>query len=34
MNCGNQIRLSTKNFGDENNIKSIPLYAIFCLKDL
>ena len=28
------IRLSTKNFGDENNIKSIPLYAIFCLKDL
>ena len=28
------IRLSTKNFGYENNIKSIPLYAIFCLKDL
>lgn len=25
------IRLSTKNFGFENNIKSIPLYAIFCL---
>lgn len=25
------IRLSTKNFGFENNIKSIPLYATFCL---
>lgn len=25
------IRLSTKNFGFENNIKSIPLYAIFCI---
>lgn len=25
------IRLSTKNFGFENGIKSIPLYAIFCL---
>ncbi len=25
------IRISTKNFGFENNIKSIPLYAIFCL---
>ena len=28
------VRLSTKNFGFENNIKSILLYAIFCLKDL
>ena len=28
------IRLSTKNFGYENNIKSIPLYATFCLYDL
>ncbi len=28
------IRLSTKNFGYENNIKSIPLYAIFCLENL
>ena len=28
------VRLSTKNFGFDNNIKSIPLYAIFCLKDL
>ena len=25
------IRLSSKNFGFENGIKSIPLYAIFCL---
>ena len=25
------IRLSTKNFGFKNNIKSIPLYAAFCL---
>lgn len=27
------IRLSTKNFGYENNIKSIPLYATFCLQE-
>ncbi len=27
------IRLSSKNFGFENNIKSVPLYAIFCLND-
>lgn len=26
------IRVSAKNFGFENGIKSIPLYAIFCLK--
>lgn len=26
------IRLSLKNFGFENNIKSIPLYAIFCIE--
>ena len=25
------IRISTKNFGFENNIKSIPLYAVFCI---
>ena len=25
------IRISTKNFGYENNIKSIPLYAAFCI---
>lgn len=26
------IRISTKNFGFDNNIKSIPLYATFCIK--
>lgn len=26
------IRFSTRNFGYENNIKSIPLYAVFCIK--
>lgn len=26
------IRISTKNFGFENNIKSIPLYAAFCIQ--
>lgn len=26
------IRFSIKNFGFENNIKSIPLYAVFCVK--
>jgi predicted AAA+ superfamily ATPase len=25
------LRISAKNFGFENNIKSIPLYAAFCL---
>lgn len=25
------IRISEKNFGLENNIKSVPLYAIFCI---
>ena len=25
------IRISAKNFGFENNIKSIPLYALFCI---
>lgn len=28
------IRISMKNFGYENNIKSIPLYAAFCLEKL
>ena len=28
------IRISMKNFGFENNIISIPLYATFCLTDL
>ena len=27
------IRLSEKHFGFENNIKSVPLYAVFCLCD-
>lgn len=27
------IRISSKNFGFENNIKSVPLYAIFCIND-
>lgn len=26
------IRISQKNFGFENNIKSVPLYAVFCIK--
>ena len=26
------IRISQKNFGFENNIKSVPLYATFCIK--
>ena len=25
------IRISEKNFGYENNIKSVPLYAVFCI---
>ena len=27
------IRISSKNFGFENNIKSIPLYAVFCVNE-
>lgn len=27
------IRISSKNFGFENNIKSIPLYAVFCINN-
>ena len=27
------IRISTKNFGFENNIKSIPLYAVHCINE-
>ena len=26
------IRISSKNFGFENNIKSVPLYAVFCIE--
>ena len=25
------IRISGKNFGFDNNIKSVPLYAVFCI---
>ena len=25
------IRVSLKNFGFKNNIKSVPLYAVFCI---
>lgn len=27
------IRISQKNFGFDNNIKSVPLYAVFCIKN-
>ena len=27
------IRISTKNFSFENNIKSVPLYAVFCINE-
>ncbi|MCL2312644.1 MAG: DUF4143 domain-containing protein [Firmicutes bacterium] len=26
------IRISAKNFGFENEIKSVPLYAVFCIR--
>jgi len=26
------IRIITKNFGFDNNIKSVPLYSVFCIK--
>jgi len=29
--CPYGIRISKKNFGLENNIKSVPLYAVFCV---
>ncbi len=29
--CPHGIRISTKNFGNENNIKSLPLYAVWLL---
>jgi predicted AAA+ superfamily ATPase len=31
-NCPYAIRVSRKNFGYENQIKSIPFYAVFCIK--
>jgi predicted AAA+ superfamily ATPase len=30
-NCPYAIRISQKNFGFENGIKSVPLYAVFCI---
>jgi len=30
-NIQKSIRISSKNFGFENNIKSVPLYAVFCI---
>jgi hypothetical protein len=27
------IRISTKNFGFDNNIKSVPLYAVHCINE-
>ena len=27
------LRVSARNFGYENSIKSVPLYAVFCIKD-
>lgn len=30
--CPYGIRISKKNFGFENNIKSVPLYAVFCIQ--
>jgi len=30
-NCPYAIRISKKNFGFENDIKSVPFYAVFCL---
>jgi predicted AAA+ superfamily ATPase len=29
--CPYKIRISQKNFGFENNIKSVPMYAVFCI---
>ena len=26
------VRMSEKNFGFENNVKSVPLYAAFCIE--
>jgi predicted AAA+ superfamily ATPase len=31
-NCPYAIRISKKNFGFENDIKSVPLYAVFCIE--
>jgi predicted AAA+ superfamily ATPase len=31
--CSKAIRISQKNFGCENGIKSVPLYAVFCIEN-
>jgi predicted AAA+ superfamily ATPase len=31
-NCPYSIKISQKNFGFENNIRSVPFYALFCLR--
>jgi hypothetical protein len=31
-NIEKSIRVSAKNFGFENGIKSVPLYAVWCVK--
>jgi len=31
--CSYAIRVSQKNFGFENGIKSVPFYAVFCIKE-
>ena len=33
-NINNSIRLTEDNFSKKKNIKYIPIYATFCLKDL
>ena len=29
--CGRAIRISRRNFGEANGVKSVPLYAVFCV---
>jgi len=31
--CSYAIRISQKNFGFKNGIKSVPFYAVFCIKE-
>lgn len=31
--CPYSIRISKKNFGFDNNIKAVPLYAVYCIKE-
>lgn len=32
--CDYAVRISAKNFSFQNGIKSVPLYAVFCLDNL